>query len=332
MAKSEQEKAQDKRDILILLGVTEIYDIIRLKVRDLSSQVHNKAKDQTDYFTKYDRKNRFAKKVNKELRPEYVKRDTFSKNRYTQEYTTAYFHAKFGVENQGIRDGYKFRLPRYTRQQLERALNNPLSKLMDSAQMQTSRSVDIQQLYTTIVSGIDQGSSLPNINRQLDIDLGYRDAQGKWIADKELRRGQQYKTRRILRTEISRIRNQANTDQWINQQDIVPSNLQLVETLDNRTRSQSARMDGQFANKEGKFKFPNGQFSFVGQSGVAKWDINDRATTINVDPEYPPESRIERDPKTGKNKIVPYKNFETYAKDNNLKRNIYGQVLFPNNK
>jgi len=201
---------------------------------------------------------------------------------------------------------------------------------MNTAKMKTGRSIDLEQLYTSIVSGVEQGLSLPNIRKDLDIKLGYRDSQtGKLFKDIADRKGQQYRTMRVLRTEVLRMRSTAETDQWINQQAIVPSELVLIETLDDRTRSQSAQMDGQVANKEGKFKFPGiSEPKYAHRSGRAAYDIHDRATTINRDPEFPPESRIERDPKTNENKVVPYQSFKEYAEKKGLKVNRYGEVLF----
>ncbi len=324
----EIDKDQKLRDALILAEITAIYNIIRDKSRLLSTSVVEKAGDNTTWFSdRAGRKEAFAKKVNKDLRPDYLKRDRFSKNIYAEEYRTSYFMAKYGVENQGISQGYKFKLPRYQKQQFQKALEYPLSKLMNPEALKVARGVDVQQIYTTIVAGVEQGQSLQGINRDIDIKLGFRNAKGQWIQNKAERKGQQYRTQRILRTEIGRIRKQADTDQWINQQPIVESKLQLVETLDDRTRQQSISMDGNYANKEGKFEFPNG-WHYAGQSGVAKYDINDRSTTINVDPEYPQESRIARDPKTGKNKIIPYQNAESWAKANGLQRNKYGELLY----
>jgi hypothetical protein len=88
-------------------------------------------------------------------------------------------------------------------------------------------------------------------------------------------------------------------------------------------------MDGQIANSEGKFKFPGiSEPKYAHRSGKASFDINDRSTTITLDPEFPPESRIQRDVKTGKNKVVPFQNFKQYAESQNLKINRYGEVLF----
>ncbi len=324
----EIDKDQLKRDALILAEITAIYNAIRDKSRLLSTSVVEKAGNNTTWFSdRAGRKEAFAKKVNKNLRPDYLKRDRFSKNIYAEEYRTSYFMAKYGVENQGISQGYKFKLHRYQKKQFQKALNYPLSKLMNDAAMKTGRSLDIQQVYNTIVAGVEQGQSLQGINRDIDIKLGFRNAKGQWIQEKAERKGQQYRTQRILRTEVNRMRNRANADQYVNQQSIVESNLILIETLDNRTRSQSIGMDGQKANKEGKFRFPNGNYAYAGESGVAKWDVNDRSSTANVDPEYPPETRIARD-KDGKNKIIPYQNAETWAKESGLQRNKYGELLY----
>jgi hypothetical protein len=322
-------RARTIRDKAIINEIAIIFDSIRDKSQRAAMKVTDKAGDNTEWFSdRAGRTEKFAKDLNEELRPDYLKKDNFSKQVYAEDYRTSYFESLYTITNEGISEGYLVKLPRYTKKQFEQAINYPLSKLINAAKMKTSRNIDIEQVFTNIVSGVEQGLSLPNINKQLDITLGYRDSSGKWIADKALRKGQTYRTTRTLRTEVLRMRSTAETDQWINQQPIVESDLQLIETLDDRTRSQSANMDGQIANKEGKFLFPNGQRAFAHRSGVAKWDINDRSTTITLDPEFPPESRIQRDVKTGKNKVVPFQNFKEYAEKQNLRVNRYGEVLF----
>jgi len=326
-------KLKSQRDDLTIKQVGLIFESIRDKGQLLAASVVASAGDNTEWFQERNRAERFAVKTNKTLRPDYLKKDRFSKDAYINEYNTAYFQSLYEITNTGIAEGFLVKLPKYTEKQFRKAVNDPLSKLMDSRKMKTGRSTDIEQLYTTIVSGVEQGLSLPKINKALDINLGFRDSAGKWIGDVANRKGQTYKTTRILRTEVLRMRSTAETDQWLNQQPIVESNLQLLETLDDRTRPQSAQMDGQISNKEGKFKFPGiSEPKFAHRSGKAAFDINDRSSTINVDPEFPPTSRIERDPVTGKNKVVPYKNFEQFAKEKGMTRNKFGQELFPKKK
>lgn len=322
-------KLKSQRDKSILGEISLIFDVIRGKTKTLAMETTIKAGDNTEYFQERNRAEKFATEINKELRPDYLKKDNFSKTVYAEEYRTAYIQSLYTTVNLGIDEGYLVKLPRYTAKQFKKAINYPLSKLINNRKMKNARSVDIEQLYTTIVSGVESGLSLSNINKSIDVALGYRDAQtGKLIVDKELYRGQQYKTSRTLRTEVLRMRSTAETDQFLNAQEIVPSKLQIIEVLDNRTRKQSVQTDGKIANKEGKFLFPNGNYYFAHRTGIAKWDIQDRSTVITIDEDFPPESRIARNPKTGKNEVLPYQSFTEYAKANNLTRNIYGQYLF----
>jgi len=322
-------KLKSQRDKSILGEISLIFDVIQGKTKALAMEITERAGDNTEYFQERNRAEKFATQINEELRPDYLKKDNFSKNVYIEEYRTAYIQSLYTTVNLGIDEGYLVKLPRYTAKQFKRAINYPLSKLMNNNKMKTARSVDIEQLYTTIVSGVESGLSLPNINKSIDIALGYRDSQtGLWIKDKALRKGQTYKTMRTLRTEVLRMRATAETDQWVNAQDIVPSKLQLIATLDNRVRSQSANMDLQIANKEGKFLYPEVGYKFAHRSGLAKFDVNDRETVITLDEEFPPESRIQRD-KNGNNKVLPFESFKSYSEKLGMKTNKWGQVLFP---
>jgi hypothetical protein len=323
----EIDKDQLLRDALILANITVIYEAIREKAQSISKSVTDKARKDQAYFNTNTNQVDFQTELSQAVRPDYVRRDAFSKKMYIQEYNTSYFQSKYSVENQGIAKGFDFDLPDYTDKQFQEARDYALSKLMNKSKMTTGRNLNIAQLEDIIVSGVNQGLSLKNINKNMDIALGFRDADGIWVDEIVDRKRQQYETQRILRTEILRMRSQAETDQWVNQQDIVPSKLQLIETLDNRTRRQSIRMDGQFADKNGKFLFPEVGRAFAHSSGLAKFDINDRSTTINVDPDYPQDTRIERDPETGRNEILPFRSAEDYRRAHNLTRNIYGEWL-----
>lgn len=325
----EVQKETKIRDSLILAEIIAIYNSIRDKSFLLTAKAKSKAGDNDRFFNTTKRKKALAKKINNTLKDDYIKRDTFVKNVYAEEYRTSYFYANYATENYGISKGYKVKLSRYTKDQFKEALNYSMSVIMDTQEMTIRRKQATKQIYRTILNGVENGYSQEKINKNIEIDLGYRDAQtGKFIKSKKAMRGQAYKTKRLIRTEINRIRNDASRDQWINEQDIVKSKYQAVEVLDNRTRRQSAIMDGDYSNSKGEFKYPNGEWHFLGRSGVKKWDINDRGDAISVDTEFPPKSRIQRNVKTGKNKVVPFKNFEQYAKEQGLVKNRYGEYLF----
>ena len=326
---------KNQRDKSIIGEIQLIFDEIRDKAQKQAMTVTGKAGDNKEYFQEQNRAEKFAIDLNKDLKPQYVKKDDFIKGWYAEEYRTTYFQSLYTVVNKGIADGYTLKLPRYTKKQFEKAINYPLSKLINKTAMQSARNIDVNQLYTIIVSGVEEGLSLPNINKKIDIALGYRDSVTGKIIDhidpktgEKLYKGQQYKTMRILRTEVSRMRATAETDQWINQQPIVESKMQLQSVLDNRTRKQSVQVDGRYANEEGKFLYPNDEYYYAKRTGVARWDINDREQVLTLDPEYKPSQKSQRNLKTGKSELQPYQTFEEYAKTQNLVKNKYGEYLF----
>ena len=134
---------------------------------------------------------------------------------------------------------------------------------------------------------------------------------------------------RIIRTETNRTANLAN---YAMSKDLDSKGIKIrrriVSTLDNRTRAQSARMDGQTVKIDEPFTYPNGAKAMVpGTSGVPKYDINDRETVINLVNNVEPVVRIGRDPVTGKNEYFGYKNFDKWAKEKRLKKNKYGEII-----
>lgn len=103
---------------------------------------------------------------------------------------------------------------------------------------------------------------------------------------------------------------------------------QIVSVLDDRTRPQSAQVDGLKENEDGVFIYPGGvEVAVPGNSGVAKWDIHDRESVINLVDDIEPTTRRARDPVTGETDIISFRRFDEWAKENGLTRNRYGQLL-----
>lgn len=93
----------------------------------------------------------------------------------------------------------------------------------------------------------------------------------------------------------------------------------IVATLDNKTREQSGNVDSKIENKDGFFVYPGGVLVAIpGNSGVAAWDINDREAVINTINGEEPKARRAKNPTTGETEIIDYKDFNTWAKENNL--------------
>ena len=163
-----------------------------------------------------------------------------------------------------------------------------------------------------LTNGITSGLGIKDIVRQMDKTLTSltKDAE------------------RIVRTESHRLVEKSHNEVFLETKKFgIDTQMQLVATLDNRTRPQSAQMDGASSNDEGEFKYPDGNYYIPGDPAMpAKWAINDRERAIQIiDGETPPLRRTGR----GIEGITEYKTFEKWSKDKGLTKNIYGQILFP---
>ena len=120
---------------------------------------------------------------------------------------------------------------------------------------------------------------------------------------------------------------------------------QIVSVLDDRTRPQSAQVDGQMEDADGFFTYPGGvKVRVPGATGVPEWDINDRETVIDIVEGLEPEARIARVPGDppprdvrerlqraglpvpGENYTIGWANFAQWAGSVGLKTNRYGQA------
>ena len=123
---------KNERDKSIIGEIHLIFEAIRDKAKKQAMNVTDKAGDNKEYFQEQNRAEKFATELNKDLRPGYLKKDNFVKEVYAEEYRTSYFQSLYTVVNKGIADGYTLKLPRYTKKQFEKAINYPLSKLINN--------------------------------------------------------------------------------------------------------------------------------------------------------------------------------------------------------
>lgn len=152
------------------------------------------------------------------------------------------------------------------------------------------RSAILANRVTKIISdGIQSSSSISAIQRKIDIELGFRDKQGIITnKSKELiysgrfshKNGHIYQTYRIARTEAMRMASIRTKEIFDNVQR-TDKRLKLISTLDERTRYQSALMNGQISDEKGRFKYPDGKYYYLGQQ-PPQWSINDRETSCVV--------------------------------------------------
>jgi hypothetical protein len=98
--------------------------------------------------------------------------------------------------------------------------------------------------------------------------------------------------------------------------------------LDMKTREQSATVDGRLEDDNGYFTYPGGvKVRFPGNSGVPRWDINDREQVIDLVPGLEPEARRARNPVTGKNEVISWTAFSDWQESVGLVRNKSGILV-----
>ena len=186
---------------------------------------------------------------------------------------------------------------------------------------------ELNAIRNYITQGLLQGKSYPKmmdgikdiIGRQLKKD-------GKYTVT-----GAKYNSMRIIRTESHRTMSAGHyaASKYLDSVG-VDVKRKMLAVLDNRTRAQSASMDGQTVGIDEPFKYPNGATSFYpGNSGVEKYDINDRERVIDIINGEDPYIRTGRNPKTGENETFTFRGFEEWAKEKGLTHNKYGELLFP---
>ena len=154
------------------------------------------------------------------------------------------------------------------------------------------RSKKAADAITQIVAdGRNNGTALVDIQKKIDIVMGFRDAQGR-ITNKSKalieagkfshRNGSIYETYRIARTEVARMNAIAKYDQFKDlKKELTNCRLRLKAVIDGRERAQSRAMDGFISNEKGEFIYPDGRYYKLG-TAPAQWSINDRETSYFV--------------------------------------------------
>lgn len=294
-------------------------------------------------------------RLTKQIMPILRRRDNYIQRAIQNEWTISYFQQAYYTDNviigellsAGVRGVYSSALAPPDSRALSRAIKNlPLTIPEKYKQV---RGEFVSNVFATIERGVNAGSTVSEIAKQIDQQYGFRDSSGKLVISKDTKipfvggtdrkpmavnpriptGGQTYNSVRIVRTEMSMMQSDAAISALAESQALgVDEKLMKLATLDNRTRQQSAEMDGKLSRNDGKFKYPNGNYYYRGQTGIAKWDINDRGDTAPYIEGFGPTFRRERVVKTGKNKVVKYKSFSDYAKKYGLKKSIYGEKYY----
>src|SRR6056297_3513006 len=188
----------------------------------------------------------------------------------------------------------------------------------------------VRRVRDTITQALVQGQPLDKMARRLDgaVSIPRNNME------------------RILRTETHRLREMAKLASISNARaDGVRGRRRIEAVLDDRTRAQSAQVDGEVENDDGLFQYPDMLVASPGNSGVAAWDINDREIVVmdipGLEPNArrvrmpgdrpPPEVRrrlqAEGRPVPGENYVISWQKFGDWAESVGLSTNRYGELV-----
>lgn len=175
------------------------------------------------------------------------------------------------------------------------------------------RNADLKRVQDAVVQALIQGKSVSRATTDLTRSMAIARNNAE----------------RIIRTETHRTRSLGH---YAASQDAKSRGArirrQIVSVLDDRTRAQSASVDGQFEDESGQFTYPGGvKVTVPGNSGNPAWDINDRERVIDVVEGWEPETRRARNPATGENEVIGMQSFQSWAESVGLRRNRYGELV-----
>ena len=154
------------------------------------------------------------------------------------------------------------------------------------------RSKKAADAITKIISdGRANGEALVDIQKKVDIVMGFRDKRGVITKKAKAliesgkfthRNGSIYETYRIVNTELARMNAIAKYEQLKDlNKEFNNCRLRLKAIIDGRERPQSRAMNGFISDIKGRFVYPDGRYYHLG-SAPAKWSINDRETSYFV--------------------------------------------------
>jgi len=307
-------KNQDKinkrilNDIKELTGLIEqdlknALDKVRVQMVKLYEKYSVKGKLTNAEMTKYNRLQSMEKELIKQIGPDYTKAKSQMKRLTDIQYDRTFFQYAWAVDQEA-----RVTLSWGSPYDLKEVLSvKEIKDFVRADSLNRFKEQGIRRIKQTIVSGINQGLTIKEMMKNIRGAFGISRNEAE----------------RIIRTETNRLANLGKNAEYRKALSLgIDTVLKLVSVLDTRTRAQSAQMDSQLSNERGEFKYPDGLFHIPGSTGVAKWDINDRETTVQIIEDYSPQLRRARE-----EGVFEFKDFKTWAKDKGLKKNIYGQKL-----
>lgn len=174
---------------------------------------------------------------------------------------------------------------------------------------------ELDTILQTVQNGFITGKSYKDQAKSISGVIG------KYVKKTDSATGAKYNSMRIARTEGQRV---ANVGALQAAREAEAQGIEVEKewsaTLDSVTRSSHQSLDGQRRALDKDFNSPSSGASgqAPGQMSIAGDNINCRCTTITIVDGESPSVRRARDPVTGKNEIISYKNYDQWAKDKGI--------------
>ena len=193
-----------------------------------------------------------------------------------------------------------------------------LSKLLKENAVDT-----IDNLIRQITNGLNAGYSYTDMSKSLFNIVGSKNV----INGVDTYSGALYKSLRIVRTEGTRVMNDAGYAQtkWVESQGHDIYKL-WIATLDINTRATHARLDGEKILPDEKFNIDGDMSLSPGNFSLVKNNVNCRCSMGQIIGDWEPTARRGRNPVSGKNEVFEYKDFNKWRQENGLKKNNYGEL------
>jgi uncharacterized protein with gpF-like domain len=188
------------------------------------------------------------------------------------------------------------------------AIENPLNLISWKDRTKENIVTLTRQVSDEITNGIIQGHSFTKMSKNIQNRMNIGASKAMRIVRTETHRVQMIATNRAVNKAM----------RYSDENDLGMEKI-WVSTLDTRTRFDHTVVDGQVADDEGFFTVGGVQTQSPGNTGVASLDINCRCGIIMRFEDENPRERSARDPITGKSEVIPYVNYQEWAKERGVK-------------
>lgn len=300
---------------------TALYNIKQL----INKMYYSDFEATLENMAKYNRLVNLEKQISDEVRKLaneqiYLTKDVIKDSFYKEYLYTGYTYSSL------VKTNVTFGL--LDKDQVNAAIFNPYDKIKWSDRVKAHANNLNNRIKNAVTQGLLQGQGIVETTMSLS-GTAQNASRIEMINNIQDRFGKTFnEAKRIIRTETRRAQTQGNivayqkSKQSANRLGINVSR-QLVATFDNRTRRQSALVDGQVANEEGLFQYPDGRYyAGPGLTGHPEWDINDRETVIMAFKDIPYKYRREN---IDEKQVLKNTNFQKWARAQGITKNIYGE-------